>query len=170
MTDTVELAAAPEPVPFDPLLRATVEDFYYRYASACDRTDFDAILDCFTEQGEYLLTTFENARGQGLLLVADRSHAALRERLAYLGGYWNLHRSKTSHLISNVRVVGRQGEALAVQAVMWLSKLDQDGASRFHVSAEYDDLLVPDGDSWAFARHSVVLDGETLPSDLTDLL
>lgn len=142
----------------------------YRYARVVDRRDYSAWRDLFLPDGEYSATTYENERDSGLLMYIDRGHQALKERTAYLLGFWTRTHYKTLHTITNVMVDSDDGATLEVNSYFTMFRTDLDGQSHLHVCGEYQDTLRRTDDGLRFARHHVVLDAETLPSDMTDVL
>lgn len=153
--------------------RGTVEAeltaFLYDYAETLDEFRYTDWCDLFVDAGVYSITTHSNA-DTGLMLYLDRGRHALRERAAYLAGYYRMARTKTLHMISNVRVKEWDGARASLRSYFVLYKVGKDGVSRFHVSGEYHDTLVRPEDDWRFEVHHVVLDGDTMPADMTDLL
>ncbi len=159
---------APEPVSVD--LRGEVTQFLYGYAHIVDQQRLTDWVDLFVDSGSYSATTWENARGSGLLLYMDRGREALKERAAYLSGYWRMRRRKTLHTIANVCVEPGHAGVLEVSSYFVLYRTDLEGESRLHACGQYDDRIVRSAGERRFVSHHVVLDAETLPADLTDLL
>jgi len=159
---------APEEVPVDVVNDVT--QFLYGYARTVDQQRLTDWVDLFVDGGSYSATTWENARGSGLLLYVDRGREALKERAAYLSGYWRMRRRKTLHTIANVSVQFQEAGALAVSSYFVLYRTDHEGESKLHACGQYDDRVVRTPDGLRFVSHHVILDAETLPADLTDLL
>jgi 3-phenylpropionate/cinnamic acid dioxygenase small subunit len=152
------------------VLRAEIEQALYAYAAAIDHQDFSGWADWFTDDGSYTMTTFENDRGKGLLLNCDRGKPALKERSAYVAGYFNFRRNKTMHVINNVRIVGGDDQEADVVSYLTLYKTGKQGDVRLQATGECRDRLVRTPQGWRFRNRQVVLDAELFPSDLTDLL
>jgi anthranilate 1,2-dioxygenase small subunit len=152
------------------VLQSEIEQALYAYAATLDHQDFSGWADWFTEDGSYTMTTFENDRGKGLLLVCDRGTAALKERSAYVAGYFNVRRGKTMHVINNVRIVGGDDQETDVVSYLTLYKTGKQGDVRLQATGECRDRLVRTPAGWRFRNRQVVLDAELFPSDLTDLL
>src|SRR5262249_33596300 len=142
-------------------VQAEITSFLYDFAEVMDGLRYLDWVNSFMQDGVYSVTTHSNAES-GLMLYIDRGVEALRERAAYLGGYYRMEPTKTLHMISNVRVKEWNAERAVVRSYFALYKTSKDGLSRFHVSGEYDDTLRQVDGGWRFERHHVVLDGDTL--------
>lgn len=147
-----------------------VTQFLYRYARVIDSGDGLGWVDMFTPDAEYSVTTYEQAKGDGLFLFVDRGIEALKERVAYVEGMWWATRRKNLHLINNVIIDGDDGLDLTVSSYFVLARASWDGRSNLHACGEYHDVIRRVDGGMKLHRHRVVIDAETLPSDLTDLL
>jgi 3-phenylpropionate/cinnamic acid dioxygenase small subunit len=152
------------------VLQAEIEQALYAYAATIDHQDFSGWVDWFTDDGSYTMTTYENDRGKGLLLACDRGTAALKERAAFVAGYFNFRRKKTMHVVNNVRIVGGDDHEVDVVSYLTLYKTAKQGDVRLQATGECRDRLVRTPAGWRFRNRQVVLDAELFPSDLTDLL
>jgi 3-phenylpropionate/cinnamic acid dioxygenase small subunit len=160
-----DTATAPAP------LQQELAQVLYDYTATIDHQDFAGWVDWFTPDGAYTMTTFENHRGSGMLLTCDLGTAALKERAAFVAGYFNFRRSKTLHVVNNVRVVvGDDADEVDVASYLVLYKTSKQGDVRLQATGECRDRLVRTPDGWRFRARQIVLDAELLPNDLTDLL
>lgn len=147
-----------------------VSRFLNRYARTLDTGDFARWPEYFLDTGAYSVTTVENSRGAGMSLYVDRGREALNERAAYALGYWLAPQRKTLHVISNVLVEAKEDSTVTTSAYLLLYRVNRRGESVFHVSAEYDDRIELTADGPRFASHRVVLDGGTMPADMSQIL
>lgn len=99
--------------------RAAIEAVLVRYVNSNGRDDFDAMADCFTEDG---------GMGDG----PPEGRASLRQRFATIRtrslGLWNvdvIHR--TQHLLTNVEVDVRGDEASSFCGAFTTIVADRDG-------------------------------------------
>lgn len=157
-------------LPAPAALQQELAQVLYDYAATVDHQDFAGWVGWFTPDGAYTMTTFENSRGSGMLLACDRGTAALKERAAFVAGYFNFRRSKTMHVVNNVRVVGGDADEAEVVSYLTLYKTSKQGDVRLQATGECRDQLVRTLDGWRFRARHIVLDAELLPNDLTDLL
>ncbi len=140
------------------LLQHEVEQFYYREAALLDERRFDEWLALLAPDVHYwmpirrtvMLADIENEFTRpGAMAYFDDDKAMLEARVKKLGtGYsWSEDPpSRTRHHITNVRIVGREGDELAVE-------------SNFHL---YRTRLESDEDSWMGRRRDLLrrIDGE----------
>jgi 3-phenylpropionate/cinnamic acid dioxygenase small subunit len=147
-----------------------VERLLVRYARVLDSGSIAAWPDLFVDSGTYSLTTQENLRGAGMSLFVDRGREALNERAAYAHGYWLTPQRKTLHVITNVAVDSVDDGVITSHAYLVLYRVNRRGESVFHVSAEYNDLIELTDSGPRFASHQVVLDGSTMPADMSAIL
>ncbi|MGQ0804139.1 MAG: aromatic-ring-hydroxylating dioxygenase subunit beta [Actinomycetota bacterium] len=147
-----------------------VEHFLNRYGRVLDTGAFEVWPDLFEDSGAYSLTTYENTRLAGLSLLLDRGREALKERAAYVLGYYRVPRRKTLHIISNVLIEEVEGDVVTSHANVVLYRVNRRGESALHVCGEYNDRIRLGASGAKFVEHRVVLDGSTLPEDLSDLL
>lgn len=146
-----------------------VSQFLANYAADIESHNYGSWVNSFIQDGTYSMTTFENDRKTGLLLIHDQGHEAFKERAAYLDGYWHMSRRKISLHVSNTRLqVDANGEITALSKFFAL-RADRSGQMQLHASGSYRDRLRDTDDGLLFVEHRVVLNDETLPSDLTDV-
>jgi 3-phenylpropionate/cinnamic acid dioxygenase small subunit len=149
--------------------RHLVEEFYFAYAGVLDQRDCREWPALFTEDAIYTLTTYRNATGKGLYLAYDQGRAALTRRAAVAAGYLQAQRNKTLHMISNVRMVKSEGERLWTTAYFAMFRTARDRTSQVHACGTFRDVLVSVDGAIRFAEHNVIVDAETLPSNMADL-
>jgi p-cumate 2,3-dioxygenase beta subunit len=101
--------------------RAQVEDFLYREAALLDAWKLDEWLALLTQDARYLVPSNDAPEGNPadtLFLVAD-DIARIRGRVTRLKdpqAHAEFPHSRTRRLVTNVRIVERAGEELAVEA------------------------------------------------------
>ena len=101
--------------------RAEIEDFLYAEAALLDTWDLDGWLALLTDDARYHVPSNEQRDGnpaETLFLIADDIQR-LRARVARLqdrSAHAEQPRSRTRRLITNVRIVGREGEEIAIEA------------------------------------------------------
>ncbi len=125
--------------------REQIRELYARYAMAIDTSDYDAWVDCFTEDGVFESTRFgRHAGAQGL----RRFTAIYRESL---GG------AQVRHVITNetFQIEGDRGTG-ACYLVYYHCK---DGRVQQTAVGHYRDRLRKAGGKWRFESRQVALDG-----------
>lgn len=147
-----------------------VSRFLLRYGRVLDSGSFAAWPEMFVESATYSLITYENLHGEGMSLYVDRGREALNERAAYVLGYWLTPRRKTLHVITNILVEAVQGSTIRSHACVVLYQVNRRGESTLHVTGEYNDEIRLTDQGPLFVSHQVVLDGGTLPADMSAIL
>lgn len=154
---------------YDPVLMERVRGFYADWAACLAEDRYRDWLGFFTEDAEFMLIDSGNVE-TGFYLIREKGYTALQIRAAYLSGYWRMSRKPRTHVIGNHRVYIAEDGTLNVKAGVVLVRNGLDGHSHVHAAGTYDDLLVVKGDSFEILRHSVVLDAEVQPYDMTDIV
>lgn len=147
-----------------------VTSFYFSYAAALDRRDPAAWIACFVDDGVYTLTTHRNATTHGMYLTYESGRDAIARRAAVTGGYLKAQRNKTLHMISNVRVGQDDHGRLTAAAYFAAFRTARNGTSQLYACGEFADLLDLSDGRVRFIEHNVVVDAETLPANMIDLL
>jgi len=149
------------------ITRGEVEDFLYLEADLLDRWRLDEWLALFDpERGAYYMPTTDHPDGDhntDLFLIAD-DMPKLRSRVEQLlsGLTWAENpRSRTRHMISNVRICGRDGEVVSVTANFVVYRMRFQNIDPYIGTYHYK--LVPrGGGAFTILQRRVVLDLEAL--------
>ncbi|PPQ35784.1 hypothetical protein CCS01_06500 [Rhodopila globiformis] len=150
----------------DTISRQQVEDFLFAEADLLDNWRLDEWLGLFDQQrGGYIMPTTDLPDGDpssALYLIAD-DMPKLRSRVEQLlGGLtWAENpRSRTRHMVSNVRIAGREGEALLVKANFVVFRMRFQNIDPY--VGEYHYKLIPGNGGFTILERRVVLDLEAL--------
>jgi p-cumate 2,3-dioxygenase beta subunit len=148
------------------ITREQVEDFLYGEAELLDDWRLDEWLALFDQKrGGYYMPTTDHPGGdpgEVLYLIAD-DMPKLRSRVDQLtsGLTWAENpRSRTRHMISNVRIVGRDGEALLVKASFVVYRMRFQNIDPYIGTYHYK--LIPNDGTFKILERRVVLDLEAL--------
>lgn len=146
--------------------RAQVEDFLYAEADLLDGWRLDEWVALFDqERGGYYIPTTDRPDGDpntDLFLIAD-DMPKLRSRVEQLlsGLVWAENpRSRTRHMVNNVRLLGWEGEALLVKANFVVFRMRFQNIDPYVGAYHYK--LVPGNGSFTILERRVVLDLEAL--------
>ena len=160
---TAFASAAPRHVA---ITREQVEDFLYVEADLLDTWKLDEWLALFDqERGGYYIPSPDlpdSDPNQSLFLIAD-TISKLRSRVDQLlsGLAWAENpRSRTRHMISNVRIIGTEGEALLVTANFVVYRMRFQNIDPYIGSYRYK--LLPTEQSFRILERRAVLDLEAL--------
>lgn len=146
--------------------RAEIEDFLYQEAAYLDEWKLNEWLSLFTGDASYLVPAASMGRDakpeESLFYIADDAHR-LKERVVRLmkkTAFSEQPRSKTRHLVSNVRIVEQNGASCRVAAafVVYRSKM---GLTDTYIG-ESDYTLVREADAIKIKAKRCNLDLEAL--------
>jgi p-cumate 2,3-dioxygenase subunit beta len=147
--------------------RQQVEDFLYAEADLLDNWRLDEWIALFDQErgGYYMPTTDcppDADPGTALFLIAD-DMPKLRSRVEQLlsGLTWAENpKSRTRHMVNNVRILGPAGEALLVQANFVVYRMRFQNIDPYIGTYHYK--LIPNGATFKILERLVVLDLEAL--------
>jgi p-cumate 2,3-dioxygenase beta subunit len=146
--------------------RSEVEDFLYLEAALLDAWQLEAWLALCTPDVTYRVPSAE-ARGaasqEALYLVADDA-ARLRGRVARLldpQAHAEFPHSRTRRLVTNVRIVAREGDALEVEANFAVHRFRRGDDVRTYVGC-YRYRLRATSEGLRIAARQAILDAEEL--------
>ena len=148
------------------ITRAQVEDFLYDEADLLDEWRLDEWLALFDqERGGYYVPTTDHPTGnpaEALYLIAD-DMPKLRSRVEQLlsGLTWAENpRSRTRHMIGNVRILGREDGVLRVKASFVVYRMRFEHIDPYIGTYFYK--LIPGDRTFKILERRVVLDLEAL--------
>lgn len=150
-------------------LLGALTQFYFDYAEVIDQRRTADWVGLFADDCVYSLTTYRNANGKGMYLIFEKGRAAVTRRAALASGYLRAQRNKTLHMISNVRLAEVGGAQLAAKAYFAMFRTARDKTSQLQACGEYHDRLEYADGRLRLIEHNVILDAETLPSNMGDL-
>ena len=146
--------------------RSEVEDLLYLEADLLDSWQLKEWLALYTPDAQYQVPSTDLPReaepDNSLYYIAD-DHARLEQRVVRLGKktMWSEYpRSRTRHLVSNVRVLGPAGEDVAVKAAFAVYRSKWGNTDLFVGS--YDYVLRPTPEGLRIRKKKCVLDLEAL--------
>jgi p-cumate 2,3-dioxygenase subunit beta len=149
------------------ITRAQVEDFLFAEAALLDEWRLDEWVTLFDqERGGYYIPTTDHPDGDpntDLFLIAD-DMPKLRSRVQQLlsGLTWAENpRSRTRHMVSNVRILGRDGDVLSVTANFVVYRMRFQNIDPYIGTYHYK-LMPRDGRTFTILERRVVLDLEAL--------
>jgi 3-phenylpropionate/cinnamic acid dioxygenase small subunit len=151
-------------------IRAQLEKLLFRYARLLDECRFPEWVELFSSDGSYIAVTRENFREKGLLLFKDDGRDALKERAAFVMGYYQAARFKTLHVVSNLEIESVSGDEAICNSYFVTYRSPWDGPPELYACGEYRDRLVKTDGGWKFRERLVIVDNGTLPQNFTELL
>jgi p-cumate 2,3-dioxygenase subunit beta len=149
------------------ITREQVEDFLYAEAALLDSWRLDEWIALFDhERGGYYMPTTDHPDGDpntDLFLIAD-DMPRLRSRVEQLlsGLTWAENpRSRTRHMVSNVRILGREGDVLSITANFVVYRMRFQNIDPYIGTYHYK-LIPRDDGAFTILERRVVLDLEAL--------
>jgi len=134
----------------DQISRSEVEDFLFHEAALLDAWKLEAWSALFTADGEYLIPPLDDPDADplsSLFLVYDDRHR-LNERARRLlnkAAHAEFPHSRTVHLISNVRIVKRNGDELLVCSSFIVTRAKGQLNDTYPGRSTYRLAITPDG-------------------------
>jgi p-cumate 2,3-dioxygenase subunit beta len=161
------LTSATADGPHGAITRHDVEDFLYMEADLLDSWRLNEWIALFDQErgGYYMPTTDcppDADPGTALFLIAD-DMAKLRSRVEQLlsGLTWAENpKSRTRHMVNNVRILGAEGEVLRVQANFVVFRMRFQNIDPYIGTYHYK--LIPNNSTFKILERRVVLDLEAL--------
>ena len=146
--------------------RQQVEDFLYAEADLLDSWKLKEWLALFDpERGGYYVPTMDAPNAdhtKALYLIAD-DMVRLKSRVDQLlsGTTWAENpQSRTNHMVSNVRITGKENEAILVEANFVVFRMRFQNIDPY--IGKYHYKLLPQGGSFRILERRVLLDLEAL--------
>lgn len=153
----------------DGITRQQVEDFLYEEAALLDAWRLDEWLDLLTPDAVYRVPSNDRPDADPastLFLIADDIHR-IRARVTRLKdnrAHAEQPPSRTRRLIGNVRIVGREGATLRVEASFIVHRFQRNESIRPFVGRYRYELRVVDGGALRIARREALIDSMELGS------
>src|SRR5437660_10431060 len=139
--------------------RLEIEQLYADYAHCLDADRGEEWPEFFTEDCTYRVTSAENFEaGLPLGIIYATSKNMLVDRVMALRQANIYEPQRYRHLIGNVRITGRAGDAIDVAANFMVVRTMQDGAMTLFAAGRYVDRIERRESGWKFARTELVLD------------
>lgn len=148
--------------------RQQVEDFLYEEAALLDAWRLDDWLKLLTEDAVYNVPSNDRPNAESkdtLFIIADDIHR-IRARVTRLkdkSAHAEYPRSRTRRMISNVRIVSRDGASLRVEANFSVHRSRRDGNVRPYVGHYRYELRLVAG-KLKIARREAIIDAMELGS------
>lgn len=140
----------------------------FRYASCLDENRLSDWPQLFTEDGRYVIHPRENLEQglEGYWLYLENQRM-MRDRVVSLleVNIYQIHYER--RLVTNIAVLGREGDAWLARANYMLMHTSNEGMSQIFSVGEYRDRIVESDGRLVFRERVVVPDTFTVPSHLS---
>jgi len=144
-----------------------ISRFVLDSAMALDREDFDHWLDCFADDGRYVVMPRENrAQGYDLALMYCDTKPVLQDRISVLRHASKFNPHYDRHIISASLVRGMEAGIATVETNFLVVQTTLTGVSNLFCAGGYEDRIrVQDGKARLVER-IVLLDSFSVPNCL----
>lgn len=133
------------------------------YAACIDADELERWPEFFTAEAEYRVTTeFNHARGLPVAMIDARNRNMMEDRIASLRQANVYEPQRYRHIISVVRLVGRDGDLVEAEASFIVVRTTVEGSQDLFVAGRYLDSIDISGDRPRFAKKLVILDSDKI--------
>jgi p-cumate 2,3-dioxygenase beta subunit len=145
--------------------RSDVEDFLYREAALLDEWRLGEWIELFADNASYIVPTNDRPDGDVgevvVYIADDKTRLKTRVDQILAGTNWAMNpRSRTRHVVSNVRITGSQQGMLSVAANFIVYHFRFSNTDAFVGRYEYKFAVQRDG--LKITERKAILDQETL--------
>lgn len=146
-------------------LRFEFEELLTDYAQCLDEGRLEEWPEFFTERGVYKLIGRENVEQERpLATMFCDSRAMMRDRVTAIRKALFYSPRYLRHLISNLKIVGQEGDAWLAQANYVVFQTLQDEETKVFIAGKYVDKIVFENGGYKFREKIVVYDTLQIPS------
>jgi anthranilate 1,2-dioxygenase small subunit len=148
-------------------VRALAEDLVLRSAYLIDNDDLEGWLDCFDEDGSYLVLPRDNRElGLPVALIHCATKARLRDRIVCLRRASKVNPHVDRHIVSRSYVTGCADGVASVQSNFMVVQTTLSGTSKLFCAGCYEDRIRIAGGIARFAERIAVVDTLSIPTML----
>jgi 3-phenylpropionate/cinnamic acid dioxygenase small subunit len=143
--------------------RLEIVELYADYVACLDGDELERWPDFFVEEAVYRITSAENYEAElplGLIYATSRN--MLKDRVAALREANIYEPQRYRHLVSAIRLVRDEGEAVEATANFAIVRTLQDAEMTIFAAGRYLDTLRRADGAWKFARKLVLLDSRQI--------
>jgi anthranilate 1,2-dioxygenase small subunit len=140
-----------------------IEELYTDYVGCLDADELERWPDFFAEDAAYRITSAENYEaGLPLGLIYATSRNMLKDRVAALREANIYEPQRYRHLVSAIKLVKDEGDAIEATASFLVVRTMQDGEMTIFAAGRYLDTLLHEHGRWKFANKLVILDSRQI--------
>jgi len=151
----------------DPHLQLELEDLYARYAEALDDGPLEDWPELFTEECLYLIIPRDNHElGLPVAIMRCESRDMLRDRVTAVRETMMFEPRYLRHHVTNLRVLGHDGDALTAAANFSVIEVLPDELPRILIVGRYLDTLQRTDGEWRFRDRRCVFDSLLVPNSI----
>jgi anthranilate 1,2-dioxygenase small subunit len=148
-------------------LRAATHDLLAEYAGLLDAENYQSWLDLFADNCVYKIVSRENdEQGLPAALMLCETKKALTDRIVALLKVVHYSPHHSHRLLSNIRILGRAGDIVNVEATYALYHTNVEGRSQLFGVGLYRDRLLVEDKGLRFLEKIVVIDSFSITAFL----
>jgi 3-phenylpropionate/cinnamic acid dioxygenase small subunit len=148
-------------------LRLDLEELYAEYVACLDEERFEEWPEFFTDDAIYRIIPRENfEHGLPIATLHCESKGYLQDRVVAIRQTSVYAPRYMRRLVSNIRILGWQGDRLEVHGNYAAFETLRDELTRVFSVGRYHDTLVDVGGSLKFKEKLVIFDSELIPNSL----
>lgn len=148
-------------------LRFEVEELYHDYVECLDDNELERWPEFFADDCLYKIVSRENfERSLPLAAMLCESKGFLKDRVTAIRQTSMFGPRAMRHVVSNIRVKGRDGGVIRVQANYAVFETALDEHTRVFNTGKYLDKLVRDNGRLKFKEKLCVFDSVLIPASL----
>jgi 3-phenylpropionate/cinnamic acid dioxygenase small subunit len=131
------------------------------YAACIDADELERWPSFFTDEAVYRITTaYNHARGLPIGIIYANNRRMIEDRVAALRNANVYEPQRYRHIVSAIRVRGRENDLVEAEASFLVVRIMADGAQDLFVTGRYLDRIDFSGGEPRFAEKLVVLDSD----------
>jgi 3-phenylpropionate/cinnamic acid dioxygenase small subunit len=143
--------------------RLEIAELYTDYVHCLDADELERWPDFFVERAVYRITSAENYEANlPLGLIYATSRAMLKDRVAALREANIYEPQRYRHLVSAIKLLRDEGDAVDTTANFMIVRTLQDGDMTIFAAGRYLDTVRREAGGWKFADKLVVLDSRRI--------
>jgi 3-phenylpropionate/cinnamic acid dioxygenase small subunit len=150
-------------------LHFEVQQFLVDYQHILNERRYDDWYSLFALDASYSVINIENLNDQGMFLLRDDGSEALKERVAWIKGYWQIPPTRVFRTLSNLRIGGETATGIDCWSSFVAYRTTHDGVTELLVCGQYHDVLTRTYAGLRIATHDVILENGVLPTGAFDI-
>lgn len=150
-----------------PEVRSLAEDLVLKSAYLIDNDELEAWLDCFDEDGSYIVLPRDNRDlGLPVALIHCATKARLRDRIVCLRQASKVNPHVDRHIVSRSYVTGCADDVATVHSNFMVVQTNLSGMSKLFCAGVYEDRIRIANGAARFAARVAVVDTFSIPTML----
>lgn len=151
-------------------LHFEVQQYMVRYQAILNAQRYNDWFSLFAPDASYSVINVENLNEQGMYLLHDDGTEALKERVAWAMGYWQMPKTAMLRTLSNLRLVSDSADTIECWSSFVGYRTNHDGITELLVCGQYHDYLMRSSNGLRLTAHEVILENGVLATGAVHIL